>query len=101
MNMHQAKQEYRRSGGHFFDPESMRFFKSHIETPLVDDCLFVTSETDFWDVHRLYTVRRFNADYTEVLDVGTFQVYRTLAEAKAAMNVVRRFDEMILYAGYR
>ena len=73
---------------HFFDRDTMRFFRSRIERDalqfgqLIDDKYFVTSEQFDSDSSRLYSVRRFNPKEGSIDTVGDFQEFSTKGQAR-------------------
>lgn len=71
------------AGQHFFDPATLRFFRSRCGRELYGGLYFVTSEQ--FDAHapRLYTVRKARAD-GRIETVGEFQQYRSGAAARMA-----------------
>lgn len=89
------------AGYHFFDADTLRFFRSRIAPGVIGGRLFVTSE-QFQPSHgppeeRRYTVRVMH-DEGDAGTLGTFQQYRTLraarhdAEALAAGRPVAAFE---------
>ncbi len=65
-----------RAGSHYFDPSSMRFFKSRVLPSVFHGSggvFFVTSERGPSEVRR-YTVRQFNPENADVKTVGEFNV---------------------------
>ncbi len=66
-------------GKHFFDRDTMRFFKSRIESahPIhgPKGIFFVTSEQAPGE-KRKYTIRKFNPKTCEVKTYGTFQAFK-------------------------
>jgi hypothetical protein len=63
-------------GFHFFSPDTMRFFKSKIESQLYADKYFITSEKKgFEDSTRGYSVREFNKDTGDIETIGEFGGY--------------------------
>lgn len=87
----------RKKGLHFFDADTMRFFKSRIEWmghgPFANDpviqgpggVFFVTSEKN--NGHpRKYTVRRFNPKTCRITTQGDFQAYNTKMNADGAAH---------------
>lgn len=70
-------------GGHFFDPVTMTFFDSRIESEIIDGHLFITSERGWSGAPRLYTIRTVD-ERGNISTVGDFQAYDTLAQAMAA-----------------
>lgn len=83
-----AKAANKAAGLHFFDKDSMRFFRSRIESKMIRGRYFITSEqfvgSDGTADPRRFTVRMVEDDGS-VESVGNFQGYATLAEAKAAV----------------
>ena len=81
-----------RANSHFFDPPSMRFFKSRLcstprftTDPDTDAVViaFITSERDFHGERR-YSIRRFDGQHVTTLALREFA---TLAAARRAMDV--------------
>lgn len=88
MNLQQAKKIYARTGHHFFDANTMRFWGSKIETDLFENRCFVTSEDNFDQTSRFYNVRRFGKDFSTIDTVGEFNSHVTLDDAVAAALAV-------------
>lgn len=63
MTINEIKERNRKSGGHFFDPDTMRYWNSRVseKTHICPngDVLFVTSEKQDGALRR-YTIRRFH-----------------------------------------
>lgn len=76
------------SGGYFFSPDTLRFFRSRIHDEVYGGRFFVTSEQDYGH-DRLYTVRVVKDDYS-IATVGEFQQYASRSAAHAA---ARRYAE--------
>lgn len=84
----------RRSGSHFFDKDTMRYFKSRIDDVTFtgpDGWYFVTSEkheSAFAQINepRKYTVRRLSVTPNDLrlYELGGFQAYPTLRRARTA-----------------
>ena len=88
MNLQQAKRIYARTGHHFFDADTMRFWGSKIETDLFENRCFVTSEDNFDQSGRFYNVRRFGKDFRTIDTIGEFNSHITLEDAvRAALAV--------------
>jgi len=85
----EIQQANRRAGFHFFDADTMRFFKSKIASWEVwDGRYFITSEKFECGEHsepREYTIREAQDDGS-VDTVGEFGQYGTLARAKAGIR---------------
>jgi hypothetical protein len=78
------KNENARKNGHFFEPATMRFFKSRVCAQVfegVGGVFFVTSESQATSGMRYYTVRSFDPLSGSVSTVGEFQQYGTRAKA--------------------
>ena len=87
-------------GHYFFNPETLRLFRSRISEDVYGGRYFVTSERDeavssrfpaAWNGERRYTVREASPDGS-VSTVGSFGAYGTLAEAKRAAKALARAD---------
>ncbi len=72
----------------FFSPDTMRFFKSRIASPLIKNKYFVTSEKGPSGV-RKYTVRKFNRRTAKLDTVGDFQEHSTRARAISRAKELR------------
>lgn len=83
----QAKRANHSVGGHWFSPDTLRFFGSRLPRsvyPVPDGCIFVTSEyTGFSRTSRAYSVR-FCSDTGQVDTVGEFNAYPTRQQAHTA-----------------
>lgn len=83
-SMQDVKNANKALGQHFFSAETMRFFSSRIPTALIDGRFFVTSEKYLSptgaDAPRLYTAREATPN-GDILTLGEFQQFETLAEA--------------------
>lgn len=71
-------------GNHWFEPDTMRFFKSKISDTLYDGRWFWTSEQGPDEVRR-WSIREANPDGT-ISTVGEFQGYGTAAAAVRAIR---------------
>ena len=81
----EIKQANREAGHHWFEPATMRFFRSRVSGPVIAN-MFVSSEDDRLGGGRLYTIRRANPDGS-IDTVGDFQQYGSKA---AALRAIRR-----------
>jgi len=75
------------AGQHWFDDETMLFFKSRIESDLIDGQFFITSEQSP-DGPRAYTIRAANDD-GHIVTMGDFGQYVTLEAAKTMLEAGR------------
>lgn len=85
----EIKQANREAGQHFFSPDTLRFFRSRIESDVLGGRLFITSEqfvasTGEADPRR-YTVRVANDDASSINTVHGFQEFDSLEEAHEAI----------------
>src|SRR3954465_10243075 len=79
----------RRATGHFFSPDTMRFFQSrtsNLAYPLEDGYLFWTSER-FRDEPRAYTVRFMKGDGS-ITKIGEFQEHKTAIRAVSKIKTI-------------
>lgn len=82
-------------GHHFFDPDSLRFFGSQIESVFMEGRLFITSEAqpshhpDFPPGERRYTIR-VACDNGAVHTVGEFQQHASLNAALGELGQIVR-----------
>jgi hypothetical protein len=74
-----------RAGQHWFEPATMRFFRSRVGDTLYGQRYFVSSEQFDYNSPRLYTVRELNDD-GGIDTVGEFQGYTTRAQAIGAIR---------------
>ena len=83
MTMADIKQKLSAGGNHFFDPDTMRFFGSKVESSLYKNNTFITSEyTGFERTKRAYTVRYYNEKKNTVVDVSGFGAFSTKDAAR-------------------
>lgn len=82
-------------GSHFFDSDTMRFFRSRVLRTVFGGRYFVTSEQFVMRAYagpRRYTVRAVTSD-GNVTTIGEFQAYATARDAaKAARALARGAD---------
>jgi len=79
----------RRHQGHWFDTDTMRFFRSRIaQTATVKDgkAYFVSSEQFNYSSPRLYSVRVCDMETGEIDTLGEFQQYGTSRQAQATIK---------------
>ena len=86
---------------YFFQPDTMRFFSSRIQTlPPYKGRVFVTSERMNWNTPRYYTVRVIQPS-GNIETIGEFQGFATrqsahrFAESYAAQNFARVGNESV------
>lgn len=74
--------------GHFFDRGAMEFFNSKIESSLIDETYFITSERRLTSDPKKYTVRKCDWSNGDVITVDAFNSYDTLSQAKKAIKAL-------------
>lgn len=89
LTMEDVKRNNKESGQHFFDPDTMKFFRSKVESGLLKQKYFVTSECAGDDHPRLYTVRKYDPKEYDIRTIGEFQGYQTEEEA---LEEIEGFD---------
>jgi len=87
----EVKQENKAIGNYWFERSTMRFFNSVIESRLMADGFFITSERMELNFPKRYTVRRAQADGS-IETVGTFQGFSKRTIATACKNIERMDD---------
>jgi len=75
------KEANREAGLHFFDRDTMRFFKSKVESGMYAGRYFITSEQGPHGP-RKYTIREARSD-AAVIDASNFMQYSDLDDARA------------------
>lgn len=86
-NLQQVKRQHKALGGHFFDRDTMKFFGSRIESPLIGGKWFVTSE-QYGDEPKRFTVRW-------VVDLG----YRIAIETVGGFQEFDNLDDALTFIG--
>ena len=74
------------AGKFFFSPATMAFFNCEIESHLIDDTYFVTSERFDPDGDKLFTIREYNYTDGSIGTIGEFQEYDRLEDALLYIN---------------
>ncbi len=87
MKISEVKAIVKSNGSHFFDKDTMKYWGTRIETSVFKNGCFVTSENDFSETKRLYTVRRFNGK--SIVTIGDFQQYKTKEAAREAARTYK------------
>lgn len=86
-DIHSVKECARVCRSHWFDADTLRFFKSRVGSIAYRDgrggAYFTTSEKGPNDI-RAYSVRHYDPDRCGINTVGKFQQYRTSAQADRA-----------------
>ena len=83
-SMSDVKYYNRQAGFYFFAKETIDFWGTKVETSLFKNNTFVTSENNFYETKRLFTVRRYNPTTAEIDTEYSFQEFETLQDARKA-----------------
>ena len=75
------------AGRHWFKDDTIQFFKTKLETNLIDGRYFITSERGPHGP-RAFSVRMADED-AHIQTVGDFMAYETLKDAETALEGVR------------
>ena len=81
----QVKRHNKAQGFHFFDNDTLQFFNSRLESQLIGDKYFVTSERMELFRPKLYTVRVYDWSTGKVGKLGRFQQHKTIDDALASI----------------
>lgn len=91
MEHYENMQQVRNAHRIWFSPDTMKFFRSIVETDLVKGQYFITSERQKNEENKKYTIR--HADHNVIKTIGKFQQYTSLAEAEKALNDIIESEE--------
>lgn len=69
------------AGYNFFDERTMEVWGTEIHEPLFMGRFFITSDANFDGTERLFSVREFHGNYTEVVTIS-FQKFKTYEDAR-------------------
>lgn len=86
--MANVKQFNYECGNFWFSPYSLELFNTKIESELIRDTYFITSEIEQKATPRKYTIRQINWDNGDIETVGNFQMFLSL---KAARSYIKHF----------
>jgi len=95
MNITEIKRANKANGGHWFEPATMRFFNSRVESRVYEGpggVYFVTSERRERDMPKRYSVRVFDPSTGDIDTVGEFQAFDNLAEVRANARALAAFE---------
>lgn len=87
LKMKAVVKDHKDAGKHFFDKDTMHCWGSKIETELINNEFFITSEDNFDRTKRLYSIRHYDWD-THSIETVSFQQFKTL---NAAMETLMEF----------
>ncbi|MCX6821614.1 MAG: hypothetical protein NTW30_02425 [Candidatus Aenigmarchaeota archaeon] len=82
MNMEDVKRINEEKGQYYFTESTMRFFNSKVESELIEDKYFITSEQFDEKAPRLFTVREFNKESGWIRTIGKFQEFKDRFQAE-------------------
>lgn len=77
-------------GHHWFEADTMEFFKTRLESDLIDGRYFITSEHGPYGP-RAFSIRLADED-AHIQTVGEFMEHETLEAATVALEVVRQSE---------
>ena len=81
LTMEQVKENNKKAGRYYFSPDTMRFFKSRIESELFKQKYFITSEQHGDWSPRLFSIREYDPKTHKISTVGDFQRYKSKEKA--------------------
>ena len=79
-NITEVKKANKAIGHHWFDFDAMSFFKTKIETPILHNRYFITSEINLSDIKK-YSIREVN-DNGSIDTLGEFHSFKSVKDAK-------------------
>ncbi len=88
----QIKQANQENGFHFFERDTMRFFKSRILSEVYGGQYFITSEVEPFS-GRKYTIRKADLNNGDIETIGKHCQYATAAQAKAAVKRIIKTNQ--------
>lgn len=91
LSISDAKELSQKAGNHFFDADTMRFFKSKVHGDLVDNKYFITSEQMGFEPSsgRGFSIRSFDPATGDVGKVSEFNEFGSLIEARKALKAIQ------------
>ncbi len=79
------------AGRHWFEADTMEFFKTRLESDLIGGCYFITSERGPYGP-RAFSIRLADED-GHIQTVGEFMEHETLEAATVALEAVRQSEK--------
>jgi hypothetical protein len=82
-----------RSGSHWFEPSTMRFFKSRVSREIFGGRFFISSEdtsSPYYPDVRKYSVRSFYITENGLLQIETIGEFRQYATRSAALSAIKK-----------
>ena len=89
------KNNNKKAGKNWFDKDTMRFFKSRIESKLYSDNTFITSEQQSYQHPKLYTIRIALNNGIDIENVGEFQQFRSFYQASEYRKTIQYKNDLI------
>ncbi len=86
-NLHDVMEANDQAGRHWFEDDAMQFFKTRLESDLIDGRYFITSERGP-NGPRAYSIRMADED-AHIQTIGDFMDHSTLADAMTALEAGR------------
>lgn len=83
-NLHDVMEANDQAGRHWFEDDAMQFFKTRLESDLIDGRYFITSEHGPHGP-RAFSVRMADED-AHIQTIGNFMGYKTLKRAMTALE---------------
>lgn len=88
-NVAEVKIANRAINNHWFEPRTMRFFNSHVESGMYGGRFFITSERMELTMPKRFTVREALPD-GDIKTVGEFQKFSSLEQAREHAKLLSR-----------
>ena len=89
------KNNNKKAGKNWFDKDTMRFFKSRIESKLYSDNTFITSEKQEHQFPREYTSRIALNNGIDIESVGEFQQFESFYQASEYRKTIQYKNDLI------
>ena len=89
------KNNNKKAGKNWFDKDTMRFFKSRIESKLYSDNTFITSEQQSYQHPREYTIRIALNNGIDIESVGEFQQFESFYQASEYRKTIQYKNDLI------
>lgn len=97
-SVNKIKEASRATGSYWFSPDTMRTFGTKVERTVYQGpggIFFITSEDDFRRERRLWTVRKFNPENSDIDTAGVFQGYTSHEDAQEAARELAGKDDYV------
>ena len=84
--MRDIRQAVEDVGGHWFDKDTMRFFKSRVLPTVYKGQYFISSEKENWNDKRKYTIRKIDLATHSIETVGEFMGFNSPGTARTEIK---------------